>query len=58
MYGAKIDAAFIIKKQAEPIESGASQPRLVCWLPVVDEVRTKIYSLSREIIIPTMPEHA
>jgi hypothetical protein len=30
------------------IESEGFHPRLVCWLPVVDEVRTKIYSLSRE----------
>jgi hypothetical protein len=24
---------------------------LVCWLPVVDEVRTTIYGLRREIVI-------
>ena len=58
MYGAKIDAAFIIKKQAEPIESGASQPHLVCWLPVVDEVRTKIPCSEQGILVQAMPENA
>jgi hypothetical protein len=36
------------------IESEAFRPRLVYWLPVVDEVRTRIYALSRENIIPEM----
>ena len=26
---------------------------MVCWLPVVDEVRTRTYSLSMEIPIPS-----
>ena len=30
-------------------------PRLVCWLPVVDEVRTRIYSLSREFVFSEIP---
>ena len=28
--------------------------RLVCWLPVVDEVRTRIYCLNRENVIPEL----
>jgi hypothetical protein len=31
--------------------SEAFRPRLVCWLPVVDEVRTRIYGMSRESVI-------
>jgi hypothetical protein len=34
--------------------SEASQPRLFCWLPVVDEVRTKIYDLSRRNLVPSL----
>jgi hypothetical protein len=34
--------------------SEAFRPRLVCWLPVVDEVRTRIYCLNRENVIPEL----
>jgi hypothetical protein len=33
-------------------ESGGTHLRLVYWLPVVDEVRTRIYGISRENMIP------
>jgi hypothetical protein len=32
--------------------SGADKLRLVFWLPVVDEVRTRVYGLSRGIAMP------
>jgi hypothetical protein len=35
-------------------KSEASQSCLVCWLPVADEVRTRILYLSREFVIPAM----
>jgi hypothetical protein len=34
------------------VESEAFRPRLVCWLPVVDEVRTRIYGLKMDNMIP------
>jgi len=37
-------------------KSESMNSRLVCWLPVVDEVRTRIYGLSREIGIPDIPQ--
>jgi hypothetical protein len=35
-------------------KSKSIDPCLVCWLPIVDDVRTTIYALSREIMIPAV----
>ena len=54
----KVDAKPDTIDTATKLISEASRPRLVFWLPVVDEVRTTVCCLSRENMIPNVPKIA